>query len=298
MDAALGPLILARHHLGRGRPDLALAALEDVTSDEVETLEFWRLRADTLLRLRLCAEARDAARSGLERAPHDVHLLEVLALAYSGLRKKREALTAIEAALRLQPDDPGLHAQKAFLLTRHAQNAIGFASYRGARAAAEHALKLDPDFVPAHAARLQVAVAAGERRAPKIAARLLELAPESEQAHLLAGVALTNRGRVPAALRHYTEAARLDPPDPEAARFLRGSKTLAHPVASILRLFWRLGPLAVLLTIFVLVVGSLILYLTTGIELPIAILGIFFIPFFWYLFFVGNIARGNHSRRS
>ena len=298
MDAALGPLILARHHLERGRPDLALAALEDVTPGEVETLEFWRLRADTLLRLRLCAEARDAARSGLERAPHDVHLLEVLALAYSGLRKKREALTAIEAALRLQPDDPGLHAQKAFLLTRHAQNAIGFASYRGARAAAEHALKLDPDFVPAHAARLQVAVAAGERRAPKIAARLLELAPESGQAHLLAGVALTNRGRVPAALRHYTEAARLDPPDPEAARFLRGSKTLAHPVASILRLFWRLGPLAVLLTIFVLVVGSLILYLTTGIELPIAILGIFFIPFFWYLFFVGNIARGNHSRRS
>jgi hypothetical protein len=98
-------------------------------------------------------------------------------------------------------------------------------------------------------------------------------------------------------VRHYTEAARLDPPDPEAARFLGGSKTLAHPVASIQRLFWRLGPLAVLLTIFVLVVGSLILYLTTGIELPIAILGIFFIPFFWYLFFVGNIARGRHSRR-
>jgi tetratricopeptide (TPR) repeat protein len=162
MDVALGPLILARYQLERGRPDLALAALKKVTAGEVETLEFRRLRADALLRLRLWAEARDAARSGLDRAPNDVHLLEVLALAYSGLGKKEEALTAIEAALGLQPDDPNLHTQKAFLLTHHAQNAIGFASYRGARAAAEHALKLDPDFVPAHAARLQVAVAAGE----------------------------------------------------------------------------------------------------------------------------------------
>jgi tetratricopeptide (TPR) repeat protein len=298
MDAASAPLVLARHHLERGRPDLALAALDGVTSGEVETLEFWKLRAEVMLGLRLWAEACEAARSGLDRAPNDVHLLEVLALAYSGLGKKKEALTTIEAALELQPDDPGLHAQKAFLLTRHAQNAIGFASYRGARAAAEHALELDPDSVPAHAARLQVAVAAGERRAPKIAARLLELAPESEQAHLLAGVAFTNSGRVSAGVRHYAEAARLDPPDPEAERFLRGSKTLAHPVASVLRLFYRLGPLTVLLTIFVLVVGSLALYLTTGIEFPIAILGLLFIPFFWYLFFVGNIARGNHSRRS
>jgi hypothetical protein len=53
MDATLGPLLLARHHLERGRLDLALAVLEAVTSGEVETLEFWRLRADTLLRLRL-----------------------------------------------------------------------------------------------------------------------------------------------------------------------------------------------------------------------------------------------------
>jgi tetratricopeptide (TPR) repeat protein len=298
MDAAAGPLVLARHHLDRGRPDLGLTALEGVTSGEVETLEFWRLRADALLRLGRWGEAREVARAGLDRAPSDVHLLEVLALAYSGLGRKKEALEAIGAALQSQPDDPGLHVQKAFLLTRHAQNAIGLASYRRARAAAERALGLDPGLIPAHIARLQVAVASGERRAPELAAGLLKLAPENDQAHFLAGVALTNRGRVRAGVRHYREAARLDPEDTDAARFLRGSKTLAHPVASVLRLFWRLGPLPVLLTIFVLVMGSLVLFLATGNEWPIAILGIFFIPFFWYLFFVGAIARGNHSRRS
>jgi tetratricopeptide (TPR) repeat protein len=297
MDAAPSPLLRARHDLSRGRPDLALAALEHVRATELETLEFWRIRADALLRLGLCAEAHDAARTGLDRVPNDVHLLVTLALAFSGLRRKKEALDAMEAAVALEPDGARLHAQRAFLLTRHAQNAVGFASYRLARKAATRALELDGDCFAAHLARVQVAVASGERDAHKLAAQLLELAPENEQAHALAGIALTNRGRAHAGARHYTEAARLDPTDPEPARLLRGSRTLRHPVAFVLRLFWRLGPLPVLLAIFVLTVASLVLFLTTGIELPLAILGVFFIPFFWYLFFVGNIARGNHSRR-
>src|SRR4051812_15105523 len=45
MDAAAGPLVRALHDLARGRPDRALAALDDVAGSELESEEFWRLRA-------------------------------------------------------------------------------------------------------------------------------------------------------------------------------------------------------------------------------------------------------------
>jgi hypothetical protein len=49
----------------------------------------------------------------------------------------------------------------------------------------------------------------------------------------------------------------------------------------------------VLLTLFVLTVGSLALYLATGILAPLGIIGIFFLPFFWYLVIAGVLVRAS-----
>jgi hypothetical protein len=130
MDAAAGPLVLARHELSRGRPDRALAALEKVTGSGPETHEFWSVRAPALFRLHRWNDAVAAAHAGLQREPDSVELLEVLALAYSELRNKDQALEAIETAISLYPDAAVLHAHKALILARNAANAIGFASYR------------------------------------------------------------------------------------------------------------------------------------------------------------------------
>jgi len=190
MDAAAGPLVLARHELSRGRPDRALVALEKVGWMELESYEFWSIRAASLLRLHRWDDAVVAARAGLEREPDSVELLDVLALAYSELRKKNEALAAIERAISIYSDAAVLHAHKALSLTRNAQNAIGFASYRKARVAAEEALRLDPNSVAAIQARAQVALRSGERGAHKLGTKLLSLDPASEDAHLILGSAL------------------------------------------------------------------------------------------------------------
>jgi Flp pilus assembly protein TadD len=51
VDAAAGPLALAYHRLDRGRPDRALDALEKVSAPELESYEFWNLRAHALFEL-------------------------------------------------------------------------------------------------------------------------------------------------------------------------------------------------------------------------------------------------------
>ena len=296
MDAAAGPLVKARHDLLRGRPDVALAALDNVSSAELESADFWRVQALALYQLGRYEEAVQAAQQGLERSPHDIQLLDVLALANSERRKKKEALRAIEAAIDLQPEEAVLHAHKAVILTRNASNAIGYASYRKARAAANAALRLDPSSPIALKARAQVAVLSGERRARTLAASALSLQPDDEYAHALYGNALTNRGHVSDGREHYAEAARLDPQSPDAARLLRTTKPFGHIGALPLRLYWRLGPLPVMLTLLVLVLGFLWLFLATGIVAPLAIVAILFIPFYWYLAVCGAMIRGSRGR--
>jgi tetratricopeptide (TPR) repeat protein len=128
MEGAAGLLVLARHELSRRRPDRALAALDKVGRAELDSHEFWSVRASSLLRLHRWDDAVVAARAGLEREPENVELLDVVALAYSELRNKAQALEAIETAISLDPDAAVLHAHKALILARNAPNAIGFAS--------------------------------------------------------------------------------------------------------------------------------------------------------------------------
>src|SRR5689334_19381656 len=93
---AVGPLVLARHALARDRPDRALEALSKVTGSELETDDFWSLRARAIYRLRRFDEAIEAAQAGLERNPGDLVLLDVLALAQLESGKKKQARRTIE----------------------------------------------------------------------------------------------------------------------------------------------------------------------------------------------------------
>jgi hypothetical protein len=61
-----------------------------------------------------------------DRTLYEVRAIDVLALAYSELRNKDQALE-VETAISLYPDAAVLHAHKALILARNAANAIGFA---------------------------------------------------------------------------------------------------------------------------------------------------------------------------
>jgi tetratricopeptide (TPR) repeat protein len=226
MDAAAGPLVLARHDLARGRPDRALAALNDVTGSELENEEFWTLRAAALYDVGDAKAAVEAAQEGLEREPGDLELLDLLALAQLGCGRAKEARKTVDSALRLYPESAVLRAHRALILARSAERPFRLTSYKKARQAAEEAVRLDPDCEAAVRARAHIAALSGDRNADAYAAELLASDPESEYAHVISGTARANRGDVRPALDHFLEAARLDPSDPHLAWLGRRSRVL------------------------------------------------------------------------
>src|SRR5436190_13495673 len=116
MDAAAGPLVRARHDLARGRPDRALAALEQVTGAELESEEFWALRAAALYDAGSAEAALEAAQKGLVHDPADFALLDILALAQLASGRKKDARATIDSALLLYPDSAELQAHRALIL--------------------------------------------------------------------------------------------------------------------------------------------------------------------------------------
>ncbi len=229
MDAAAGPLSLARHDLDRGRPDRALVALEKVTGAEVEAYEFWNLRAQALFELSRWDEAAAAAEVGLEREPADAALLDVLALSQLERGRKKEARATIDAAIELYPEVAELHAHRALILARCAQRSFRPTSYGGARGAVEEALRLDARSEIALRVRAQIAIMSNDRRAREYAEEVLALEPDDGGAHAIRGAALARRGDVFGGLRHFEEAARLDPSDPTLAWVGRHGRALQRP---------------------------------------------------------------------
>jgi tetratricopeptide (TPR) repeat protein len=221
------PLALARHYLEIGNAKRALAELEKAPA--VDDADFWAARAEALYELHRFAEAAEAAEQGLRHDPEDFDLLDVLAIAELEHGRETEAMAAIDAALELYPDSAELHAHRALILARRKRKSFRLQSFKKARAAVDEALRLNPRSEDVLRARAQVAALAGDPLAPQYAAELLALEPDDEQAHALSGTALASRGNVLPALRHFEEAARLDPSDPKLAWAGRYARELRRP---------------------------------------------------------------------
>ena len=249
MDAtAAGPLDLARHHLHVGRPDRALEALERADPEELEEPEFWELRASALFDQRRWKEGVKAAREGLARDADDVALLEVLALCSLQCGKKADAERALRDALSLSPRDPSLLSNWALLLARKKR-------YDEAREAVAKALRVAPYSSQVLRMRAQVALMAKDPNAAQYSRDLLASDPDDQSAHLVAGSAALRERRIDSGFRHYVEAARLDPSDPQAAWLGRRSRAYLGPAAAPLRLLWRLGPRRVQVAVILLSIG-------------------------------------------
>jgi len=193
------------------------------------------MRAHALYQLRRWDDAVETARAGLSRHPHDVTLLDRLALSELEAGRPARAEAAFDEALQLEPQNLFLLSHFAFLLARTKR-------YDEARAAVAKALEVAPESAVVLRTRAQVAVLSQDPRADEYSRDLLSLEPDAEDVHLLSGTAAARARRIDDALDHYVEAARLNPGDARIAWVGRRSRALRHPLAAPLRLFWKLGP--------------------------------------------------------
>ena len=250
--AAADPLVLARHYLRLDQFERVLEALENVTASDLDDVEVWRIRAGALHGLRRHAEAVEAAKNGLARKPDDVVLLDQLALSAFESGKRRSAHQALARALELAPDDALLHAHRAIFLARTRSFRTGHKRLKEATESAELAARLAPESLQVLRIRAFVASLAGDRRAHAYEQQLLALDPDDKNSHLVSGAVSARSRNIDAALRHYVEAARIDPSDHRTAWLGRRSRTLMHPAVAPLRLIWRAGARRVQFTVIVL----------------------------------------------
>ena len=230
-------IALARHYVDVDQPQRALDVLSGAGVDP-EAPEVWALRSAAFFHLERCAEGAAAARNGLARDPEELELLDLLALNELELGRLGEAEKALLAALELWPSHPTLLCHYALACARGGQ----FAKAEGLLAEAS---RVDPESVHVLQARAQVAYLEGdEKRARREIDALLASDPENRVAHVLRGNLLADKN-VYRAVRHFEEAARLDPSDEEIVRVTRQNRILTHPLQWPIYPVQRFGPFKV-----------------------------------------------------
>lgn len=234
IDSDSKTLLVAARYLEIDRPAEALAALEGVAGEELETAEYWRIRSDALSGLERYAEGAEAARRGLERDPESLSLLNGLTLCELGLGDLDAADTTLRAALELYPDHSLLLANHAVVLARKGD-------LPAAQKAVARAMRTDPDSMPVRRVRAQVAVAARDPEAPKFVDDLLARDPDDPLGHALKGSLALRSKQYGSAVQAYEEAARLDPSDQTLVRNAQTARVVNHPVLAPVRPIWKFG---------------------------------------------------------
>jgi tetratricopeptide (TPR) repeat protein len=227
-------LALAEHYLGVGRPADALRTLDDALGDGIGQPEYWLIRSRANFELDRWHDGAQAAVNGLELDPHDVDLLNILALCQLEAGHPKIAEGTLVKALEVDPENHVLLANRALVLARAEH-------FDEARETVDEAVSLAPWSTHALRVRAQVAVLAGDRGAEKLIDELLERDPEDEVGHILQGNMASRKKRFVAASRAFDEAARLDPTNESLVGTARRARAAAHPLLAPLRPIWRVG---------------------------------------------------------
>jgi tetratricopeptide (TPR) repeat protein len=172
-------------------------------------------RAEHLVEVGRVDEAITFLGQALAADPHHVGALCELARAHSNKDRHLEALRAVDAALAVAPE----HGYAAFLRAA----VLVDAKFPQALAAAEYAVRLRPEFWPAHGVLARALNLAGRRReALDVARHTVSLAPAEPGAHRVLADVAEDAGDKKLAEAEYREALRLDPSDSIARIGLAG----------------------------------------------------------------------------
>ncbi|WP_030198627.1 tetratricopeptide repeat protein [Streptomyces sp. NRRL S-87] len=172
-----------------------------------------RQEADVLFDLGRYEQAAALAAQHLAGDPGDATALVLLARCRHRLGDIQQALTAVEEALRVEPD-----AADAWLT--HAQVLLSLEAYEPAERSARRAVELAPQFWGSHYTLGIVLDRTGRRKhrraAHESAHTAVALAPEESDAHLLVGMTAHRARRYREARQAYETALRLDPDNSQA----------------------------------------------------------------------------------
>lgn len=264
---------LARHYLEVDQPRRVLDILGggDVDLDDPDV---WALRAEALYQLDRYDDGAQAARDGLVRDPEDLTLLDVLAMCESERGNLAQAERALLAALELWPEHPTLLCHYGLLCAKGDQPEKAY------RLVAE-AARIAPEAVEVLRTRAQISYLSGDRkRTERDVSALLAADPEDRVAHVLRGNALVDRSDVYGAVRHFEQAARLDPSDEDVVHVTRFNRVLTHPLQWPVYPIQRFGALKV----WAVYIVVLLLATATGrwwIAAPIAGIYLFMVVYSW-----------------
>lgn len=155
------------------------------------------------------AEALSAARDVVSAQPQDPQAQRLLAAALRLGGDREGALTAIDLAVALAPEDADLHLERAGLLLQERQ-------LDDAQAALARAIGLDPNQFPAYIVQAQLALGRGDLdEAERIARTAARIGPDHPQVAAIDGMLALRRGDPDRALSILTQASERAPDEPQ-----------------------------------------------------------------------------------
>jgi tetratricopeptide (TPR) repeat protein len=210
-------LLVADRWLETGKPDRALAALDQLGDRAAESASAYGIRAGALLRLGRPDLAAQAAGAGLRLDPEDVNLLWFLAHAQEDLGD-RVAAEATYVHLR------ALHPTNAVVCMGYARLLAALKREPQARFLLEEAARLDPDAPGLTVARASVAHLSGRHDETVAWARqAVADDPGDPRGHALLGAAQLGLRQYGDAAGPLARAAALKPSDQLYTTLARGS---------------------------------------------------------------------------
>jgi tetratricopeptide (TPR) repeat protein len=255
----MSTLQAAQRYIEIGRPQQALVALSELTSDQAVTTHAHRLRGYAFVGIEDYDRAAEEAQTALGQAPGDTDLLYLLSVAEEHRYRLEEAEAAILAALEQDPDSVRLLCQYADVLIRGCK--LG-----KAERVIDLAAAADPDAIEVLSARQSLAYLRGrDREAKRLSRELLAIDPHSVQAHRMLGVFDFNRGNVWSAASRFGEAVRQNPGEQiYAADAWEARRMARNPLWWPTLFFTRLGTIRSWFAAMAIIVGLGLLGLTTA----------------------------------
>jgi tetratricopeptide (TPR) repeat protein len=209
-DDTRSALLLGMSRYGLREYAKAAPYLQKAVQSDPSNLELRTVRAQNCLWAHLYDCAMEEFKSILAANPDAVQAHMLLAEALDGMDKTPDAITELEEAERLSPNEPILHFELGYLYYKQR-------NYEKAKLELESEIKNDPGYAQAYLYLGDIALHSNEETvAEPLLKKAVDLQNESRLAYFDLGSIYADQGRNQEAISALQHAIALDPDQPDA----------------------------------------------------------------------------------